>query len=92
MKIDQFNAAHIRGAIHLPVFRASPAKTVLTEAALLNVVAKNQEVVIYGGALRPEYRSTRATAKVLAWGYENVYNFTEGLRGWQKASYPIEGK
>jgi len=90
--IDQFNAAHIRGAIHLPVFRASPAKTVLTEAALLNVVAKNQEVVIYGGAVRPEYRSTRATAKILAWGYENVYNFTEGWRGWQKASYPIEGK
>ena len=74
---------HIPGALAL--FYA-------TEAKLMEIVDKNEEVVFYcdcdiGSASCN--RSPHASAKAVALGYKNVYYFTNS-NAWGPAGYPIE--
>ncbi len=74
---------HIPGALAL----AYP-----TEAKLMEIVDKNEEVVFYcdcdiGSASCN--RSPHASAKAVALGYKNVYYFTNS-NAWGPAGYPIE--
>ncbi len=74
---------HIPGAFDLSL----PSK-----AALMEIVDKNEEVVFYcdcdvGSASCN--RSPNASAKAVAWGYQNVYYFTNSNE-WAPAGYPIE--
>ncbi len=60
--------------------------------ALMKIVDKNEEVVFYcdcdiGSASCN--RSPNASAKAVAWGYQNVYYFTNS-NAWGPAGYPIE--
>ena len=58
------------------------------EARLLDIVAKTEEVVIYG---RPENRmTTRGCAKAVAWGFQKVHCFMGGLDAWREAGHPVE--
>ena len=36
------------------------------------------------------YSSAFASAKALAWEYQNVFYFAEGFLGWKKAGYLVE--
>ncbi len=63
-----------------------------TEATLMEIVEKNEEVVFYcdcdiGSASCN--RSPNASAKAVAWGYQTVYYFTNS-HTWGPAGYPIE--
>ncbi len=63
-----------------------------TEAKLMGIVDKNEEVVFYcdcdvGSAYCN--LSPHASAKAVAWGYQNVYYFTNS-DAWRAAGYPIE--
>lgn len=63
-----------------------------TEAALMEIVDKNEEVVFYcdcdvGSASCN--RSPNASAKAVALGYQNVYYFTD-VNAWSPAGYPLE--
>ncbi len=63
-----------------------------TEAKLMEVVDKNEEVVFYcdcdvGSASCN--LSPHASAHAVAWGYQNVYYFTT-FNAWGPAGYPIE--
>jgi len=63
-----------------------------TEADLMGVADKNEEVVFYcdcdvGSAYCNLSPHTSATA--VAWGYQNVYYFTN-FNEWGPAGYPIE--
>ncbi len=75
--------SHIPGAFDL----AYP-----TEAALMEIVDKNEEVVFYcdcdvGSASCN--RSPNASARAVALGYQNVSYFTN-FNAWGPAGYPIE--
>ncbi len=78
-----WNQSHIPGASDL----AYP-----TEATLMEIVEKNEEVVFYcdcdvGSASCN--RSPNASAKAVASGFQNVYYFTNSNE-WGPAGYPIE--
>jgi rhodanese-related sulfurtransferase len=75
--------SHIPGAFEL----AYP-----TEATLMEIVEKNEEVIFYcdcdvGSASCN--RSPNASAKAVALGYQNVYYFTNS-NAWGPAGYPLE--
>ncbi len=62
-----------------------------TEAALMEIVDKNEEVVFYcncAGSASCNL-SSKASAKAVALGYQNVYWF-QNAEGWSEADYPIE--
>ncbi len=59
-----------------------------TGMRLLNIVRKDQEVVIYtAGFLR---RSENASAMAITWGFTKVYHFPGGTEEWVNAGYPVE--
>ncbi len=75
--------AHIPGALDLPY---------PTESSLMEIVAKNEEVVFYcdcdvGSASCN--RSPNQAAIAVARGFQNVYYFTNSNE-WGPAGYPIE--
>ncbi len=78
--IREWERGHVPGASRL---------FIVTEAALMKIVDKDEEVVFYcyGGGCSASHI---ASAKALTWGYENVYYFAEGYPGWKAAGYPLE--
>ncbi len=79
----RWNDAHIPGAVNLSLKHKA-----FNEGALSQVVAKDQEVVIY--CMGPRcLLSSKACAKAVGWGFEKVYYLREGLPGWKAAGYPI---
>jgi rhodanese-related sulfurtransferase len=61
------------------------------EAALMEIADKNEEVVFYCDCAGYAgcNRSPDASAKAVAWGYQNVYYLTDG-EAWSAAGYPLE--
>jgi len=76
----RWKQGHIPGASNLYV---------ITEAALMEIADKNEEVVFYCGGTNCSL-SPNACARALTWGYEKVYYFAEGKPGWEAAGYPLE--
>jgi adenylate cyclase len=73
---------HILGAVHLDL------KEDFTEAALAQVVGRDQEVVIY--CMGPRcLLSSEACKQAAAWGFRKVYYFREGFPAWKAAGYPV---
>ena len=62
-----------------------------TETALMEIVDKNEELVFYCDcAGYPSCNlSANAGARAVAWGYQNVYYFTDS-DAWSAAGYPLE--
>jgi rhodanese-related sulfurtransferase len=62
-----------------------------SEATLMEVVDKNEEVVFYCDCFgSPTCNiSPNASARAVVWGYQNVYYLTDA-DGWSAAGYPIE--
>jgi rhodanese-related sulfurtransferase len=62
-----------------------------TEASLMEIVDKNEEVVFYCDcAGSPTCNlSPNASARAVAWGYQNVYYLTDA-GAWSAAGYPLE--
>ena len=73
---------------HIP---DAPSLRYITEASLMEIVDKNEEVVFYCDcAGSPTCNlSSKASAKAVALGYQNVYWF-QNAEGWSEADYPIE--
>ena len=80
---DLFKASHVPGATHLELF------TAFDESNLLEVAAKDEEVVIYceGPGCK---RSSKACIKAVSWGFEKVYYFRGGLPEWRAAGLPTD--
>ncbi len=71
---------------HIPEAVNLDFKTMLTEASLAEVVAKDQRVVFY--CMGPRcLLSSKACAKAVGWGFERVYYLREGYPGWKAAGY-----
>ncbi len=62
-----------------------------TEAALMAILDKNEEVVFYCDCAGYAgcNRSSDASAKAVSWGYQNVYYLTDA-GAWSAAGYPLE--
>ena len=58
------------------------------EGRLLEVVSKDEEVVIYG--VEEDRRMATAAAKAVVWGFQKVYYLDDGFDGWKNAGYPVE--
>ena len=76
---------HIPGAIHLGLSK-------FNRVSLSAIVAKDREIVIYC-ADPTSYciLSAEASAKAISWGFTSVYFFAEGMNGWRRAGFPVEG-
>ena len=85
--VHVWNEGHIPGSINRP-FRDKdlPAKDRLTEATLMEIVDKTEEVVFVCGCRGAVFLS----AKAVNWGFTRVYFFAEYLQKWKKAGYPVE--
>ncbi len=80
---ELWEAAHIPGAHFLEFFND------FNEASLLEIGAKDGEVVIYCAGPSCK-RSSKACAKAAAWGFQKVYYFRGGFPEWQAAGYPTD--
>ena len=81
--LPSWNRGHIPGAILLDY------KTEFSEANLLVVIGKEQEVVIHCEGPKC-LRSSKSCAEAVSWGFTKVYYFRDGFPGWKAAGYPIE--
>lgn len=82
-KNADWDAGRVPGAYHVEL------KKEFSETAMLEVVGKNDEVVIYcnGSSCM---RSSQASAKAVEWGFKKVYYFRDGFPAWQAANLPVE--
>ena len=80
---DLFEVSHIPGATHLDLF------TAFNKANLLNVSAKDQEVVIYCAGPGCK-RSSKACVQAVSWGFAKVYYFRGGFPAWRAAGFPSD--
>jgi rhodanese-related sulfurtransferase len=78
-----YDMGHIAGAVNLPLRGA------FTEAALSEVVSKDQEVVIYCEAIDC-FLTSIACKKAVGWQFEKVYYFRDGYKAWKRLAHPIE--
>ncbi len=77
----QYKLAHVPGAINLEV------NTMLTEQSLGEHVTKDQKVVFYCSD-KTCYRSAKASAMAVSWGYTDVVYYAEGWAYWTARGYP----
>lgn len=82
-KDKDWEAGRIPDAVHLEL------KKVLSDDKLIKEVKKSQEVVFYCNGPKC-MRSSKATAKAVAWGYSKIYYFRDGFPGWKVAGFPVE--
>ena len=76
------NRFRIPGAAHLEAFN------VFSEANLLKLAGKNDEVVVY--CSRDCKRDAGAVAAAVSWGFTRVYYFRDGGAAWHEAGYAME--
>ena len=74
---------HIPGAVHLHRDHD------VTEADLSNVVAKDEQAVMYACGAGCGV-TTRAVATAVSLGFQKVYFLRTGFRSWKVAGYPVE--
>ncbi len=82
---DRLRQRHVPGAHHLEFFYEGFD---FNEVRLSQQVDKVQEVVFYHHGEAEE--AAHACAFAVTWGFEKVYCFTDGLRAWVAAGYPVE--
>jgi rhodanese-related sulfurtransferase len=82
-KENVWNSGRVPGAIWLDF------KNNFNKDALLAEVDASEKVVFYCSGVRCP-RSSKASAKALEWGFENVYYFRDGFPAWKNAGYPVE--
>ena len=75
--------AHIPSAFSLPLVRNSKAR-------LGEIVDRKEDVVLYCNCGRGCNMSPEASAKAVAWGYQNVYFIKGAIDAWDAAEYPLE--
>ncbi|MCE4613261.1 MAG: rhodanese-like domain-containing protein [Desulfurococcales archaeon] len=77
---DSYNKEHIKGAISIPLEDLDKR---------INEIPRDRPVVVYCGS-RECKASYYASRKLAAAGYDNIYRFVDGLKGWKEAGLPTE--
>ena len=74
---DEFQKAHIRNAKNIPINEFTNR---------LNKIPKKMDVLVY---CETGSRSIRAVRYLEVAGHERILHMHQGLRGWNKAKYPL---
>jgi len=82
-KENMWDSGRIPGAIWLDFKKDFSKDSIEAE------VGKDEQVVFYCSGVRCP-RSSKAAAKAVNWGYNQVYYFRDGFPAWKKAGYPEE--
>jgi rhodanese-related sulfurtransferase len=85
-KDSDWQAGRIPGARHI-VYNPGKPDQELTEAALKEVLAKDEPVVFYCNGTNCD-RSSWSAALAAEWGWDEVYYLRKGYPAWEKAGYP----
>ena len=80
---DDFKAAHLPGAINNCVY-----EVVFGDRLAKSVPERTRPIVVYG-ANSESYEARVAAEKLSRTGYNNVYEYRDGLAGWQAAGDPV---
>lgn len=86
LPIDLFDRGHIPGSINIPV--ESP--DFLKEVEKL-VHDKDEPIVTYCASFQCP-ASTDAAKKLADAGYKNVFDYKGGIKDWQEAQLPVQGR
>lgn len=81
-KDSDWEAGRVPGAYHIELKKFS-------ESAMLEVLGKNDAVVIYCNGTNC-MRSSEAASMAVGWGFTKVYYFRDGFPAWQAANFPVE--
>lgn len=77
-----YEDAHLPGAINIP-------HTEVEELAPAMLPDKSAEIVVYCSNKACQ-NSPQAARRLIALGYENVYDYEEGKQDWIEAGFPTE--
>lgn len=79
-EIDEWNQAHIPGAIHIP-------KDLLSEHIEVKIPERQRPIYLHclGGV-----RSLYAADTLINMGYEQVFSIDGGIAAWADAGYPLK--
>ncbi|MGV6827140.1 MAG: rhodanese-like domain-containing protein [bacterium] len=79
-----FQRKHIPNAHHLDL------KEGFSEKALLDIISKEQPMVVYCSGTKCS-RSSKAASLAISWGFTQVYYYRGGIIDWKAAGYPMVG-
>ena len=77
---NEFNAAHIKGAIHI-------GRGILERDIHLHILSHNKKIILYCGG---GFRSALAAESLQKMGYENIMSMDGGWKGWNRAGGEVE--
>jgi rhodanese-related sulfurtransferase len=77
---NEFNAAHIKGAIHI-------GRGILERDIHLHIPSHDIKIILYCGG---GFRSALAAESLQKMGYENVMSMDGGWKGWVKLDGDVE--
>lgn len=80
---DSYIAKHIPGSINIPEEHADWIENVVPD--------KQQDIVVYCANSDCD-ASPNTAKKMIEMGYENIWDFEEGLAGWKKSGYELVGQ
>jgi rhodanese-related sulfurtransferase len=80
---DHFKNGHIPGAINIPLDELNE------ETLIENKITKEDTIVVYCNN-ESCLKSTDAAKKLLEMGYENVFDFKAGKKGWENAGFELD--
>jgi tetratricopeptide (TPR) repeat protein len=85
---------HIPGAVNLPYLwgEIDPTKPWFQKPSLSKIADRTEEFVLYCGdpVEGEDCFGAWETARAVTWGYEKVYRYSRGSKGWREAGYPLE--
>jgi rhodanese-related sulfurtransferase len=80
---EYFDQKHIPGSINIPTEE-------IEARAEAELPKKDLQIVVYCASATCQ-ASPAAARKLEAMGYTNVYEYSDGLEGWESAGYPFAG-
>lgn len=78
---SDYDKGHLPGAYHLPV-----KSNEFTPENLNKISARNQAIIFYCNGVTC-MGSTMATEQALQWGWQKIFYYRDGFKGWQEAGY-----
>ena len=83
LSVKSYNDGHIPGAINIPVDN-------LNEDTLSEEQITRDDIIVVYCASYACQKSTKAAKRLLEMGYEKIFDFKAGKRGWRRAGLPLE--
>ncbi len=83
-KSSDWASGRVPSALHIDIKKGS-----YTESYIGNLIGKNEPVISYCNAEKC-HRAASGAAKLVKYGFTQVYYFRDGFPAWKNAGYPYE--